>query len=226
MKNKERVSIKHCMFIMVDDFNELLHDIGINVDVSPDLDGLTFYNINENESTDWDEDKIMSKLSEFFDVQITSLHADDCDYPGIWIAYKEKEEPLLDKGDVLYYPDIATKKVYQVEIVGARYDAEITGPNSRGSSFLYGKTKNEFYEYPGVAKRALEKEILVRKILEYLYKHQGTVSTPICDEILKNKTRCSCGGRDLFDKMYRESVEVYSTAQLIDFVDRINKKKI
>ena len=30
------------------------------------------------------------KLGEYFDVQITSIHIDDCDYVGVWIVYKEE----------------------------------------------------------------------------------------------------------------------------------------
>ena len=30
-------------------------------------------------------------LEKHLDCEITSIHSDDCDYPGVWVAYKDKE---------------------------------------------------------------------------------------------------------------------------------------
>lgn len=38
---------------------------------------------------DWNE-YITDTLSKYFDVTVTSVHADDCEHLGIWICYKEQ----------------------------------------------------------------------------------------------------------------------------------------
>ena len=80
---------KTCLFIMIDDFRELLEDAGIPLDVSIEMDGIAYHSETDE---DWTDDKINQTLGEFLGVKITSIHADDCDYPGIWIVYKDKEE--------------------------------------------------------------------------------------------------------------------------------------
>ena len=50
------------------------------------LDGLFF---TENTTDTYGgEDDIKEVLSEYFDVTVTSIHSDDCDVIGVWIAYK------------------------------------------------------------------------------------------------------------------------------------------
>ena len=39
-----------------------------------------------------DDNLFTRMLSKYFDVEVTSTHIDDCDYIGVWICYKEKEE--------------------------------------------------------------------------------------------------------------------------------------
>ena len=42
----------------------------------------------EETETYWNED-ITETLSKYFDVTVTSVHADDSEYLGVWICYKE-----------------------------------------------------------------------------------------------------------------------------------------
>lgn len=38
-----------------------------------------------------DDRAICDALSKHFDVQVTSIHIDDCDHVGVWVVYEEKE---------------------------------------------------------------------------------------------------------------------------------------
>lgn len=78
------ISPKKCMFILVDDFNKLLKKADILAEASVELDGISYYNDGE----DWSDDEVNLALGKFLGIEITSIHADDCEYPGIWIAYR------------------------------------------------------------------------------------------------------------------------------------------
>ena len=90
MNNVRLENLKNCIFMEFDDFADCLKEATNGaVDVSYSLDGLMFHNIDETA----DEPDVNSILSAYFDVTVTSVHADDADYVGVWIVYKNNTEP-------------------------------------------------------------------------------------------------------------------------------------
>ena len=89
MKNVRTNQLKKCIFVDAEEFTAIVQAIfddieGIKVDYT--LEGLDVYGNNDCIETG----DLYEKLSEYFDVNITSIHIDDCDYVGVWIVYKEE----------------------------------------------------------------------------------------------------------------------------------------
>ena len=87
MKNVKENQLKKCIFMITEDFKEVFvnvfgeYDEDTNeVDVEFDYDGIYFCGISNED--------VYTKLSEYFDINITSIHIDDCDTIGVWIVYK------------------------------------------------------------------------------------------------------------------------------------------
>jgi hypothetical protein len=88
MKNVRTNQLKKCIFIDAEEFTAIVQAVFDNEDIKVDypLEGLDIY-------TDEDcveADDLYEKLGEYFDVTITSIHIDDCDYVGVWVVYKEE----------------------------------------------------------------------------------------------------------------------------------------
>ena len=91
MRNIEKYELKKSIFMELDEFNELVLSLTDGLyQVEYELDGIFFSDTEKAEKTGnhWNGD-IEETLSEYFDVIVTSIHADDCDLLGIWICYKE-----------------------------------------------------------------------------------------------------------------------------------------
>lgn len=91
MKNVNENQLKKCIFIECDDYNELIFNITEGLKkVEYGMDGIYYEHTDKADETNtyWNEE-IIETLSKYFDVTVTSVHADDCDYLGIWICYKE-----------------------------------------------------------------------------------------------------------------------------------------
>ena len=90
MKNVKENQLKKCIFMEFEEFQILIGTItdGL-VTVKCDFEGLWYEDTDKAEETDiyWNED-IQETLSKYYDVEITSVHIDDCDYAGVWICYK------------------------------------------------------------------------------------------------------------------------------------------
>jgi glycerol-3-phosphate cytidylyltransferase-like family protein len=88
MKNIRTHQLKKCIFVDAEEFEAIIQAIfddieGIKVDYT--FEGLDIYGDEEGVETD----KLYERLGEYFDVEITSIHIDDCDYIGVWVVYKE-----------------------------------------------------------------------------------------------------------------------------------------
>ena len=88
MKNVRTNQLKKCIFVDAEEFTAIVQAIfddieGIKVDYT--FEGLDIY--GDEECVDADE--LYKRLGEYFDVEITSIHTDDCDYIGVWVVYKE-----------------------------------------------------------------------------------------------------------------------------------------
>ena len=79
MKNVRDYQLKKCIFMDYDMFKQEAKKIfGNNVVVECDYEGI---------SIDYDGN-ILEALSEYYGVEVTSIHIDDCDIIGVWIVYR------------------------------------------------------------------------------------------------------------------------------------------
>ncbi|MCR4693216.1 MAG: hypothetical protein K5664_04985 [Firmicutes bacterium] len=82
MKNVRENQLKKCIFFLYDEFEEVIKDFGISTEI--DYDGIAFAKGNE----DINNEAVYAILSKHFDIDVTSVHCDDCDYIGVWVVYK------------------------------------------------------------------------------------------------------------------------------------------
>lgn len=89
MKNCNVNWRKNCLCLTLDETVEILKEIyGIkDIVAHPDLDGLWF---SSDDDEEWNPDdyEICDRLSDYFDIKVTSIHIDDCDMTGVWIVYR------------------------------------------------------------------------------------------------------------------------------------------
>lgn len=79
---------KTCLFYRGDEFEDIIAAIfGDDAEVEYALEGsgISVY----DDEMDIDDELIVEKLSEYFDVHVTSFHTDCYDDVGVWIVYKE-----------------------------------------------------------------------------------------------------------------------------------------
>lgn len=91
MKNVENYQLKKYILMESDDYKELINKVtdGLKT-VEYKYDDIYYEDTEKAEETEtyWDEG-ITETLSKYFDVTVTSVHADDYEYLGVWICYKE-----------------------------------------------------------------------------------------------------------------------------------------
>lgn len=84
MKNVKSYQLKKCIFMVVEEFNEVIKSVfGEQFETDFSLDGISVWSKAEG----LEDADINKGLSEYFDVTVTSVHIDDCDYIGVWICY-------------------------------------------------------------------------------------------------------------------------------------------
>lgn len=93
MKNVNKYQKKTCIFLTLEEYEEVLtHIFGTTIVVHTDLDGIWYETCPSRADMIDDnfENSINNHLAKHYDVkEVTSVHADDCEKVGIWIAYKE-----------------------------------------------------------------------------------------------------------------------------------------
>lgn len=89
MKNVRETQLKKCIFMTLEEFEELINTLtnGLKEVKFEFSVYITDSNKADDEETYWQED-ICVTLSKYFDVEVTSFHSDDCEYPCVWICYK------------------------------------------------------------------------------------------------------------------------------------------
>lgn len=90
MKNVRENQLKKCIFMELDEYKDLIDRVTDGLKAVEYEFGLFYMYTDkaENENTYWNED-IEETLSRYFDVTVTSIHADDYEeYVGVWIVYK------------------------------------------------------------------------------------------------------------------------------------------
>ena len=90
MQNVRENQLKKCIFMELDEYKDLVNKV---TDGLKEVDcefGLFYMSTEKADETNtyWNED-IEVTLSKYFDVTVTSIHADDCEeYVGVWICYR------------------------------------------------------------------------------------------------------------------------------------------
>lgn len=90
MKNTEKYKLHKCIFMMLEEFEDLIAEVtdGLKIVV---YDGVSFWyeDTEKAEETDtyWNQ-YIHETLSGYFDVEVTSIHFDSDEYVGVWIVYR------------------------------------------------------------------------------------------------------------------------------------------
>ena len=85
MKNVRKEQLKKCVFKELEEFKcDVLVALGNDVEVTCDYDGIYFERNNDALCTE----EILVGISKYYDVDVTSIHVDDCDITGVWIVYK------------------------------------------------------------------------------------------------------------------------------------------
>lgn len=77
MKNVSEIMLKKAIIIAEEEFEDLIKKLNPEDDTY--FREFAYIGI---------EDKTIEALEKYFDIEITSIHSDDCDYVGIWIIYK------------------------------------------------------------------------------------------------------------------------------------------
>lgn len=89
MKNVRESQLKKCIFMETEEFDIIIKEVfGEEYEANFSLEGIDVCSEDNGLSCE----EINEGLSKYFDVEVTSTHIDDCDYIGVWICYKEKEE--------------------------------------------------------------------------------------------------------------------------------------
>lgn len=91
MKNVRNDQLKKCIFMTFDEFKDLFEEITGGLSTVEEADGdIYMYDTKKAEEakTYWNTE-LLQTLSDYFDVEVTSCHADNYDVVGVWICYKE-----------------------------------------------------------------------------------------------------------------------------------------
>lgn len=87
--NIKSYSLKYCIFMPIEEFEELILELTDGLkQVCYETDGIFYDDTKKVDETDtyWNED-MNETLSRHFRVNVTSVHADDSEHLGIWICY-------------------------------------------------------------------------------------------------------------------------------------------
>jgi hypothetical protein len=102
---------KSCFFFEQEEFEEILERGGFVAEF--DLEGILF---SKKEGGCCSSSDVYDFLSEHFDVDVTSVHIDDCEYLGIWVVYKEND-CVYTKIDIIDNELPAEEKILETFIV-------------------------------------------------------------------------------------------------------------
>lgn len=88
MKNVREGQLKKCIFMTHDDYGRLIRNLtNGEVEFSFDFEGISYETCGNDEV--YTNEQLNMLLSKHFEVNVTSVHIDDCDYPCVWICYKD-----------------------------------------------------------------------------------------------------------------------------------------
>ncbi len=91
MKNVERYTLLNCIYMTFEEYQELVLKVtdDLQTVLLEEDNSLSYWETEyaEEKETYWNED-MRKTLSEYFGVEITSIHTDGCEVTGVWICYK------------------------------------------------------------------------------------------------------------------------------------------
>ena len=169
MKNVRETQLKKCIFIEGDEFTELIRSFYPEVQprgrliVDYTLEGIDIY----SDEVEINTDDIIRLLSEHFDVEVTSFHMDDCEYVGVWVAYKDKVESgnsfedcelkiqFSEDEDALDIKDISKENAHQlikeINIILGNEESNFNPYyDSKIRIFVYDTEKQEWVHETGI----------------------------------------------------------------------------
>ncbi len=81
---------KTCLCLASDEYDDLIDNLypGKKIRVHYDMDGLWYSSDIDDEWEKYD-DEVAEDIGKHLGIDVTSIHIDDCEYPGVWIVYKE-----------------------------------------------------------------------------------------------------------------------------------------
>lgn len=150
MRNIEDSQKKSCIFLLSDEYTRLINTIfNGRVSVEYALDGISY--THENDNIDVTDEKVNDALSAYYDVKVTSVHADDCDYMGVWICYREEESYELSDNDK---PEFIGRVIDILEDYCEEKGIELTNSDKEDritELIATGLTREEAIETDGIA---------------------------------------------------------------------------
>ena len=102
IKNVFKEQLKRCVFLTDDEFKRILRQYDIEPEYS--YDGITYIDVKNQD--DIANEDVCEMLSEYFNTKVTSIHIDDCEYVGVWVAYREEfnlKNFLYERGTDINY---------------------------------------------------------------------------------------------------------------------------
>lgn len=87
MKNAKNSQLVNCIVMSLDEFRDLVYELCGDDQIDVDYDGRNLTLCGKcGDSSD-----IKAALEKHFDITIDTIHTDDSEYIGVWIAFKERE---------------------------------------------------------------------------------------------------------------------------------------
>jgi hypothetical protein len=92
MKNLKQHQIKKSAILTSEEFEYAVSEaMGVETYVHFDMDGIWYECYDK--TIDNIDDVVKQKLSEYFEINITSIHIDDCDLAGVWLTFDKDLSP-------------------------------------------------------------------------------------------------------------------------------------
>ena len=97
MKNILSRWLKRCIFFTLDEYERLIKNLlGNDVNVSVEDFTELYYESSNNDDEGISFDEIKAALDKHFDINVTSIHIDGCEYTGVWVVYKETLSGMVE----------------------------------------------------------------------------------------------------------------------------------
>lgn len=100
MKHIKETQLKRSVILSPEEFEYAVEEAtGKNIKPQFDMDGLWFdydYEEEDDKQIEDIDDYVKGCLSKYFEINITSIHIDDCDLTGVWLTF-DKDLSLVEE---------------------------------------------------------------------------------------------------------------------------------